>query len=219
VLVGHVAVGLLARSKRPELSAGTYVFAAVAADLLAFAFILAGIERIEFLDGRGAGRYFHPLEISFSHSLATNLAWGAALAVALLAIGRPRRAALIAGLVVASHWVLDVISHPPDMPLSPDTPVRWGLGLWRSIPATIVIEGGLWLVALVVFVRGRGGLPRGRAIGLWIGAALITLVWIVNIAGPPPANPASAPLSSLIFFAMIVGWAYWIDPRAGRPPR
>ena len=70
MLVGHVAAGLLARSRHSELSAGTYVFAAMAADLLAFAFVLAGIERIEFVDARGAGRYFHPLEIGFSHSLA-----------------------------------------------------------------------------------------------------------------------------------------------------
>jgi hypothetical protein len=66
VLVGHVAIGLLTRSRRPELSAGTYVFAGVAADLLAFAFVLAGVERIEFLDGRGVGRYFHPLSTCFT---------------------------------------------------------------------------------------------------------------------------------------------------------
>jgi hypothetical protein len=213
VLVGHVAVGLFTRSRRPELSAGTYVFAAVAADLLAFAFVLAGVERIEFLDGRGAGRYFHPLEISFSHSLAANLAWGAVLSGVLLAIGRSRLAAVTAGLVVVSHWVLDVISHPPDMPLSPGVASRWGLGLWTSVPATVLLEGGLWLVALVAFVRCRDALPRLRQIALWLGAALITIVWIGNIAGPPPSNPASAPIGSLILFTTIVAWAYWVDRR------
>ncbi len=215
MLVGHVAVGLLARSRRPELSAGTYVFAAVAADLLAFCLVLTRIERIEFLDGRGAGRYFHPLEISFSHGLATNLAWGAVLAIVLLAMGRSRRAAVTAGVIVMSHWVLDVISHPPDMPLSPGVTLRWGLGLWTSVPATILIEGGLWVLALVVFLRCRDALPRGRRIGLWIGVALITTVWIGNIAGPPPTNPAFAPISSLVLFTAIVAWSYWVDP----PPR
>jgi hypothetical protein len=214
VLVGHVAVGLLARSGRPELSAGTYVFAAVLADLLVFAFVLVGIERIEFLDGRGAGRYFHPLNVGFSHSLAANVAWGAVLAVVLLSLGRSQYAAMIAGLVVVSHWVLDVISHPPDMPLAPGMTTRLGLGLWTSTPATIVLEGGLWIAALVVFLRCREVLPRGRRIGVWIGAALITIVWLGNIAGPPPANPASAPIGSLVLFIMIVTWAYRVDRRA-----
>jgi hypothetical protein len=215
MLVGHVAVGLLARSRRPELSAGTYVFAAVLADLLAFAFVLGGIERIQFLDGRGAGRYFHPLEISFSHSLAANLVWGGVLAVVLFSLGRSQYAAATAGLVAVSHWVLDVVSHPPDMPLSPGTAPRWGLGLWMSIPATILIEGGLWLAALVVFLRCREALPRRQTIGLWIGAPLITIVWLGNIAGPPPVNPATAPIGSLVLFVLIVAWAYWIDRRRG----
>ena len=114
-----------------------------------------------------------------------------------------------------SHWVLDVISHPADMPLSPGVASRWGLGLWTSVPATIAIEGGVWLLALGLFVHHRDALPRGRQIVLWVGAALITAVWLGNIAGPPPANPAFAPLASLILFTVIVAWAYWIDRRRG----
>src|ERR1051325_4643453 len=129
MLAGHVAVGLLARRARTELSLGTLVFAALLADLLVFVFVLAGLERIEFLPARGAANYFHPLEIGFSHSLAANLVTGGLLAAGLLAAGRSRRAAAVALAAVTSHWLLDVISHRPDMPLAPFTSVRWGLGL------------------------------------------------------------------------------------------
>jgi hypothetical protein len=219
VLAGHVAVGLLGRTRVRDVSAGTLVLAAVAADLLAFAFVLAGLERIEFLDGRGAARYFHPIEIGFSHSLAANAVWGGVFASILIAAGRARASALVAGVLVVSHWVLDVVSHPPDMPVAPGLTSHWGFGLWTSIPATVVVEGGLWLVALLLFARRCPPVSRGRRVGFWLGAALITLIWVGNIAGPPPANPATAPIASLALFGAIVGWAYWVDRRGAKSHR
>jgi hypothetical protein len=210
MLAGHVATALIARTRVRAASTGTFMLAAVLADLLAFVLVLIGIERIEFLDGRGAAQYFHPLDISFSHSLLGGLACGALLAAVLIAAGLPRRAAGISAFLVMSHWVLDVISHPPDMPLAPGVAGRLGLGLWTSVPATVVVEGGLWLAALVVFARGAGG-GLGRRSLYWIGAAVITVVWYGNIAGPPPPNPSVAPLTSLLMFALIVAWGYAID--------
>jgi len=210
VLAGHVATGLLVGARSRQVSAGTWILAAVLVDLLVFVFVLAGIERIEFLDGRGAARYFHPLEIGFSHSLAAGVVFGALFALALIAAGHARRTALVAAILVAGHWVLDVISHPPDMPLAPGLTWRVGLGLWTSIPATLAIEGGMWVAALVLFARHAGSSGIARRVLYWAGAALITLVWIGNIAGPPPANPATAPVASLILFALIVAWGYGI---------
>ena len=34
--------------------------------------------------------------------------------------------------LVVSHWVLDVVTHIPDMPLYPGGP-KFGLGLWNSV--------------------------------------------------------------------------------------
>ena len=40
-----------------------------------------------------------------------------------------------------SHWVLDFVTHAPDMPLWPGPSPRLGLGLWNSIPGTSIVEG------------------------------------------------------------------------------
>ena len=42
-------------------------------------------------------------------------------------------------------------------------------------------------------------------------AALLTLVWYNNIAGPPPPNPRTAPVFSLGYFSLVVAWAYWMN--------
>lgn len=151
MLAGHGATGLLAGAKIRQVSAGTWILAAVLADLLVFVFVLTGIERIEFLAGRGAARYFHPLEIGFSHSLASGVLFGGLFALALIAVGHRRRVAVMAAALVIGHWALDVISHPPDMPLAPGLTWRAGLGLWTSIPVTLAIEGGLWFAAVAIY--------------------------------------------------------------------
>jgi hypothetical protein len=153
-------------------------------------------------------------------SAATLVAANAAAAVTMRRLKSPHyrevrsAEARVLAAVVLSHWVLDVIAHRPDMPLAPGIPVRLGLGLWTSIPATVVVEGGLWVAALALFARlrqGVGGQARTHyllaPVMLWSGAALITLAWYNNIAGPPPADARTAPIASLVFFTLIIAWA------------
>ena len=60
-----------------------------------------------------------------------------AAAIAFL-IYRERRTAGIIGLVVFSHWVLDFIVHPPDLPLFLDDSPMVGLGLWTTRPGLVI---------------------------------------------------------------------------------
>jgi hypothetical protein len=214
MLVGHIATGVIVGTRIRQVSVGTWVLASVLSDLLVFVFVLTGIERIEFLDGRGAGRYFRPVEIGFSHSLLAGVLWGGLFALILVARGHSRRIGASAAMLVIGHWALDAISHPPDMPLAPGLTWRAGLGLWTSIPATLVIEGGLWLTAILLYARCVKQTKLGRRAVYWAGAAIITLVWVGNVAGPPPPNPSTAPIASLVVFALFVAWGYGIaQPR------
>jgi hypothetical protein len=211
VLVGHVAVGFLAKRIEPGLSLGLCLLAALLADLLLFVFVIAGIERIEFGSGAGAAQFLHAVNIGYSHSLVMGVVWAGLLAGAYYVLRHDTRAATILAVGVLSHWALDVISHQPDMPLAPGVSTVLGFRLWSSIPATLAIEGGFWIAALIVYAR----MPARRRSGSWIvlagGAILLTLAWIGNIAGPPPSNPRIAPVSSLIFFMLVVAWGYSLN--------
>ena len=55
------------------------------------------------------------------------------------------------GAAVLSRWVLDIVSHRPDMPVLPGG-LFIGLGLWHSVPLTLAVElpmfgAGIWLYA------------------------------------------------------------------------
>jgi hypothetical protein len=212
VLVGHFAVGLAAKRIEPTLLLGTVVFAAMLADVLAFTLVAAGIEHFRVAADVQRNRLIGE-NIIYSHSLLMDILWGALLAGAYFLWRRNARGAWILLGAVVSHWVLDVVSHRPDMWLGPGIPGVFGLGLWNSIPATLVVEGGMWLLAIILYVRPTRANKRAGIYAFWSGVVLLTLAWLSNISAPPSSGggAVSAALTSLVFFACAIGWAYWVN--------
>jgi hypothetical protein len=211
MLVGHIAIGLTAKRVEPTVSLGTLVLAAMLADLLWCVFMIVGIEHVQFVSGKGAANYFVARNIAFSHSLLMDGLWAALFAVTYFGVRRHVRGAWIVFLAVLSHWVLDFISHKPDMPLAPGAHAYFGLGLWNSIPAAVLLEGSFWLLAVALYARATNTTKRAGIYWYWIAVAMLTLLWYNNLAGPPPPNPHVAPILSLALFSLTVAWAYWMN--------
>ena len=209
--VGHFAVGFVAKSVDTKLSLGTLVFAAMLVDFLWCIFMLAGIDHVGFKPGKGAANYLVAFDISWSHSLVTTAIWAALLAGAYFLWKRYSRGALLIFLVALSHWPLDVLAHPPDMTIAPGIHRHLGLGLWTNVLATVVVEGGLWLLAIILYLRVTRSRKWLGTIVFWVGIILLTLIGYNNVAGPPPPNPSIVPITSLIYFSLVIGWAYWVN--------
>src|SRR5215831_5308230 len=201
MLTGHVAVALAAKRAEPRFSLGTWTLATLLADLLGGVFVLAGVERVEFRPGKGAANYLDFANIGFSHSLIMDVLWASLFAAAYFAIRGNRRGAWLLFAAVLSHWFLDWLSHRPDMPLIPGGR-RFGLGLWTSVGATLIVEGGVWLAAIALYVERAHARKRIGVYAFWTGVVVLTLAWYNNIAGPPP-DPHAAPIASLIFFLLV----------------
>lgn len=212
MLAGHVAAGLVGKRIAPRVSLGTLVVAAVAADLLWCVFLIAGIEHVRFFPGVHTQDSLVATDIAYSHSLLTGVVGAALFGAAYLLLRRSGRGAWVIGAAVLSHWLLDFVSHRPDMPLAPGVSRAFGLGLWDSIPATLAIEGGFWLLAVVLYARATRAKNRMGGYAFWFGVVLLTAAWIHNVAGPPPApNAITLGTSSLVFFSLVVAWAYWVN--------
>jgi hypothetical protein len=138
-------------------------------------------------------------------------AWGALLATAYYLARHYARGAWLLFAAVMSHWLLDFIAHRPDMALVPGVHRYFGLGLWSSVAATVIVEGGMWLIAIVVYVRCTRPRNRTGVYAFWIVVAFLTVAWYGNIAGPPPASPRAMAVNSLIFFSCVIAWAYWMN--------
>jgi membrane-bound metal-dependent hydrolase YbcI (DUF457 family) len=199
MFVGHLAVALAAKRAAPRVNLGWLMAGVTALDLIWPVFLLIGIERVRIVQGATA---FTPLVLEhypWSHSLVMAVIWGLVLA----ALGRWRGLAasgvLLVTLVV-SHWILDFVSHAPDLPLWPGQSPRLGLGLWDSIPLTFGVEGALWLTGIVMYLRTGASRRPTAALAFWSLVAVTTLMWATSPWSPPPPNPRA-----LAWFALI-GW-------------
>jgi membrane-bound metal-dependent hydrolase YbcI (DUF457 family) len=211
MLVGHIAVGLAAKRITPRVSLGTTVLAALLPDLLWCVFLLAGIEHVQLKPGRGAVNYFGASDFAFSHSLLMDAAWGGLFAAAYYFGRRYARGAWVLFAAVMSHWLLDFVAHRPDMALAPGAHRYFGLGLWNSVAATLIVEGGMWVAAIIVYVRATRPKNRTGVYAFWIAVVFLTLAWHGNVAGPPPSSPRAMAVGSPIFFSCVVAWAYWVN--------
>jgi membrane-bound metal-dependent hydrolase YbcI (DUF457 family) len=211
MFIGHFALGLAAKKLDPQTSLGTCFLAAQLADVLWPGLLLAGVEHVTIAPGDTA---FTPLRFDsypVSHSLLALALWGAAFGLAHWASKRNPRSALLLGLLVLSHWVLDFATHRPDMPLLPWRPRVVGLGLWNSVPATLAVEiamfaAGAWLY--LGATRSRDGVGRYGAPAL-LGFLLV--VYLANAFGPPPPSVEAIAWAGLPGSAVILAWAAWAD--------
>jgi membrane-bound metal-dependent hydrolase YbcI (DUF457 family) len=146
----------------------------------------------------------------WSHSLLMSVVWGALLAgLARWRKVEPTDALLIAALVV-SHWLLDFTTHAADLPLWPGASPHVGLGLWHSIPGTILVEGLLWIVAIALYLqprRARNWAGRGA---FWSLVIASTLIWLSGPWSPPPPDVRSLALFALVGW-IAIPWAAWAD--------
>ena len=204
MLVGHFAAAFIGKRIEPKLSLGTLVMASMLPDLLWPIFTTAGIEFVAAEPGVKGNVIF---DAPISHSLLMVAIWAALFAGAYFLRRRYTHGACVLFVIVLSHWFLDSTSHKHA--LAPDTHSYYGLELWNSIPATIIVEGGFWLLAIILYVRATRASNRAGVYAFWPVIAFLTFAWVSNFRKGPP--PREAVIGSLIFFLLIIAWAYWMN--------
>jgi hypothetical protein len=209
VFAGHLAAALAAKRVEPRAPLGMLVGAAFGLDLVWPVLLLAGVETVRIEPGITAFTPLAFVHYPWSHSLSMAIIWGVAAGRIAAAVLKNARAGLVIGLTVISHWVLDFLTHRPDLPLWPGGPVA-GLGLWNSVPLTLLVEGTLFAAAVAVYRRAT----RARdAIGRWAWWALVLLTTAIWISGPysPPPPSVTAIAGVTLALWMYPVWAQWIE--------
>jgi hypothetical protein len=209
MFIGHFAVAFGAKRVAPAVSLGTLFLAAQFADLLWPNFVLLGLESFNVQPGATAVTPLDFVSYPYSHSLLALLLWAGVAALVVYVSRRSRIAAVTAGAVVLSHWVLDAISHRPDMPLSFGA-TRVGLGLWNSVPGTLTVEVLMLVAGVAIYVRTTKSRDRVGRFALAALVATLVVIYAANVFGPPPPSvPAVTWAAQLLW--LFVAWAFWVD--------
>jgi membrane-bound metal-dependent hydrolase YbcI (DUF457 family) len=213
LFIGHFAVGFASKKIAPRLPLGTAFVAAQLPDVIWPALVLAGVEKVAIAPGDTA---FTPLRFEsypYSHSLLLGAVWGALFGLGYWLLRRDRRGALVIPALVVSHWVLDVVSHRPDVPVVPWGHYVLGLGLWNSVAATVVVEGALFVLGVAVYASATGGWRRRGSLALGVLAATLAAIYVSNIVGPPPPSVTAVGVVGLVAAPVFWVWGNWVDRR------
>ncbi len=211
MFLGHFGVALAAKRAAPRTSLATLFAAAQLLDGVWPVLVLAGVEQVR-IDPAPPNPFLALdfVRYPFTHGALAAGLWSVAFGAVYMALRGYRTGAIVVGLLVGSHWVLDFITHRPDLPLVAGDP-RVGLGLWSSFPATLVVELVIFLGGAAVYARTAPARDRAGAIGLWTLVAALLLAYAASLLGPPPPSAKAVGVVSLVGWAVFLAWAAWVD--------
>ncbi|HET6268307.1 MAG TPA: metal-dependent hydrolase [Acidobacteriota bacterium] len=210
MFIGHYAVGLASKRVAPKASLGILIAAPQVLDMLWPIFLLLGWEHVQIHPGDTKFTPFEFVSYPYSHSLVMSILWGVILAAVYWMRKRDGRASVVILLSVVSHWVLDFVTHRPDMPIAPWSDVKVGLGLWNSVAATIIIEGLLFTAGVWIYWKFTQSLDRIGSVGFWAFVIFLVVSYVASILGPPPPNTTAVAWGSLSIW-IFPFWAGWFD--------
>lgn len=214
MFVGHYAASLAAKSGEPRAPLWSYVAGAQLIDIGWGALVLGGAEKVR-IDPALPGSVLDLYHMPYTHSLPAVLLWSAAGAVLLkLALKLPNRAAAMVGLVIFSHWILDLLVHRPDLELWFGG-TKVGLALWNYPVAEMAIEMGLLAVAGAIWTSARksSGLPAWPAVSF---LALLVAIQVLFLFGPVPTGTALVAIFALTIYGLTTAAAWLVDRHDSR---
>ncbi len=220
MFLGHYGVALALKRKEPTVSLGTLFIACQLVDILWGAFLVLGWEHVRILPDDNPLLTFQFYDYPITHSLVGALAWS--LAAAALYYSWPTRntsrhwqATVLVGAVVASHWVLDLVVHVPDLPIAGNDSPKLGLGLWNHFGLSVAVELLLLAAGTLVYVRGRSRRHPVRPVRLGTVLLLLVGVYAASLFGPPPPSITAIGLSDVGFLLLMGLLGAWADRPAG----
>ena len=164
MFIGHYALAFGAKRVAPMMSLGTLFLACQFADLLWPTLLVLGLEVVEIDPGNTVVTPLNFVSYPYSHSFVVLAGVVGAVRARLsrdsrLASGgdRARSRAL-----VFSHYVLDVITHRPDLPITLSGSRRLGFGLWNYPGTTLALESALFIIGTTIYMSVTRARDRDR---------------------------------------------------------
>jgi membrane-bound metal-dependent hydrolase YbcI (DUF457 family) len=211
MFIGHHAVAFAAKKFAPTTSLGTLVAAVQFLDMLWPPFLLLGLEHARIEPGITAVSPLDLYDYPFSHSLLASLLWSAIFGGLYFAIKRNARASLVVGIAVFSHWILDFVTHRPDMPLTFGNSTYVGLGLWNSLAGTLIVEASMFVVGIIIYLKATASKDRIGTYAWWSIVVFLLAMYLSSIFGPPPPDMNFIAIGGSIGVWLFVLWSWWIE--------
>ena len=213
---GHFGFAAVVKSSTPKVPLWALMFSTYLLDFIFIFLVAFGIESFAPLDPAHPAYGQVTIHAYYSHSMlgAAIIAVIAGL-VARWAWGK--KAGLVIGGLVFSHWILDLIVHRPDLPILPgnlgNLPLL-GFGLWQMPIAAALLELVLALGGAYLYYRRARHAPAEakdyRHIRALVAAGVTGLLLVLLLAAD--YFNLSLMIAILLMLLLIV-LSGWLDSR------
>ncbi len=217
MFLGHFGVAFALKRTEPRLSLGILFLAVALVDVAWGVFLITGWEQARVNPSLPRMISIEFLSYPLSHSLLAGFLW--AVLAAAITYSWPTRdtsrhhwiKAAVVGVAVLSHWFLDLLVHLPDLPLVNDESRKFGLGLWRNLPLTLVAESLIFFGGLAIYIQWRSRGAGGKLGRIWTLAGVLVALYAASLLSPPPSNMKMVGVMAIIGTAGTVARTceYW----------
>jgi hypothetical protein len=221
MFVGHYSVAFAAKSQKNKIPLWVLFIAVQFLDYIWATLVLLGIEKLRVIKGFTAGSmldsYFHP----YSHSLIAAILWSGVAAIVYkpicswLGFVYTKSAALIIGVAVFSHWILDLIVHPRDLPIYDNT-LKVGFGLWNYRDPEFALEIALLAVGIMLYVARNAMPPIRKGMVIAFGVVLVVIQIGDTYVPRNPLTDKETAMGVWIFYTLFVVVAFFIEKVGNR---
>lgn len=209
MFIGHFAIGLLAKKDRQLPSLAIMFIAVQLLDLIWPVLVLLGIESLSIDPGNTKLTRLSFDYYPYSHSLLMSLVWSSLLGICYYLYSKNKNGSLLLAVLVMSHWILDLITHRADLPLSPFTESKVGLGLWNYPVVEIILELALFLIGAILYYKASN---FKRKTVYWSLIIFLLIAHLMNLVGSPPPNTMAVAWSANLMWIIVI-WAWWIEKK------
>ncbi len=210
----HFGFAAAVKSPAPSVPLWALMLSTDLLDVVFIVLVAAGIESFAPLDPAHPAYGETLIQAYYSHSLV-GAALIAVIAGLLASWAWGKRAGVVIGAVVCSHWILDLVVHRPDLPILPgklgSLPLL-GFGLWQRPTVSAVVELALALGGAYLYYRsalnapapsGKGAERRIRAL---VAAGVTGLLIVLLLATDVLNLPLFIAIVLMLLLIVLCGW-------------
>ena len=211
MFVGHYSVAFACRTERNKIPLWVLFVAVQFLDYIWATLVLLGIEKLRVIKGFTAGSMLDAYYMPYSHSLIAAIVWSAVAGAIYKAVwdGKTSNAVLV-GLAVFSHWILDFIAHSRDLAIYDNT-WKVGLGLWNYRGLEFGLEVALLVGGIALYLaRNTISAARKKAV-IGFGLAIVIVQIGDTFVPRTPLSDRETAMGVWIFYTLFVVVAYLLE--------
>ena len=212
MLIGHYGPAFIIKAIDKRVPLWGLFIAVQVPDIIWGILILLGIEKANINPTLTS----NPLDLTYmpySHGLLSCIVYSLII-VGILSLfsyfKRNRGVAWWMGAAVFSHWLLDFLSHRPDLPVYGNS-MKIGLGLWNYPTLAVVVEVGIFIIGAIWYAIAVGGFKRwaGVLFGAFVMIAVVASSFRGDAMSPVSANLVA--ISALCFYVVATLIIYIVE--------